>query len=277
MTETTTKIKTGIGTEVVYGTLMSGAAVITVQIHQDAIGVAPESEIEGIEAVRGYAETGVDLGGGGMTDGTEVARGPGGTDLLLEALRAGDFEVGHGLDLRDARGAAHDSRLIAGTVVGTAVAIAENVRGLTGAPIDETGAGPGLDDNAAGRGTVAAGEQIPTILPGPTHVPRVAAAANDPPIETRIAKTATGTGNETARATDAAVHALDPARRPCRSRHPKTSWKSGSSRKSRSGRRRPRLTWRLRRTPEKRACRSPAWTTGRLVVVREHLRARDRA
>lgn len=278
MTETTTKTRKRIGTEVVSETLMTGAAGIIVQTHQGAIEAAPASEIEGIGAVRDYAEKGVGPGAGGMTDVTEVAREPGATDLSLEALRAGDFEVDHGLDPSDGREAAHASRLTAGrTVVGTAVETVGSVRGLTGEPIDETGADPGLDDSVAGRGTAAAAGQTPTTLLGRTHVPPVAAAAIDPATETRTAKTVTGTGRENARATDAAVHALDPARQPCHSQHPRTSSRSGSSKRSRSGRRRPRPTWRLRRTPEKRACRFPAWTTGRLVVVREHLRARGKA
>lgn len=53
-------------------------------------------------------------------------------------------------------------------------------------------------------------------------------------------------------------------------RHPaetRKKWRNGSAKRSRSEKRKPKLTWRLKRTPEPKVSRSPEWTTS-LTVVR---------
>lgn len=137
------------------------------------------------------------------------------------------------------------------------------------------------DDTAAGQGTVVVVLvlvlvlQILTILLGQMLDHLAAAAVIDLAIEIkieiekRITKTEIKKG--IARGIDEADHDLAPAHRLCHTQLPRMSSKNGNSRKSKSGRRKPRLTWRLRRTPERKACRSPALTTRR-IVVRRHLR-----
>lgn len=287
--ELTRKTTTGIGIEAAHETRMIDAAVIIVQTRQGAIVVVPKLEIEGIEAVQSCGETGVGLGAEETTDVSEVARDLDATDLLLEAAHGDEFEAGHALDLLGEREAVLESRLNGETVVeitaGIAVGTGGSIRAhmlqeptdvigaaavLVYALIDAIGAVPVLDDNAAGQEIVAAAQQTPTTRVDRTHARPVAVAVIDPAIETRIETERTGTGKETAPATDEAARGLDQDHPPCRTGLPRTSSRSGNSRKSRSGRRRPRHTWLLRRTPGRRACLSPAWTTRR-TVVREHL------
>lgn len=268
---------------------MTGAAVIIVQTRQGAIVVVPKLEIEGIEAVQSCGETGVGLGAEETTDVSEAAQGSDATDLLLEAAHGDEFEAGHALDLLGERGAAPESRpndeTVVGIVAGTAAETGESIHAhmlqeptdvigaaavLVYALIDAIGAVPVLDDNAAGQEIAVAAQQTPTTRVDRTHARPVAAAVIDPAIETRIETERTGTGKETAPATDEAARGLDQDHPPYRTELPRTSSRSGNSKRSRSGRRRPRHTWRLRRTPGRRACLSPAWTTRR-TVVREHL------
>lgn len=136
-----------------------------------------------------------------------------------------------------------------------------------------------LDDTAAGHEIVAVVLalvlQILTILLGQTLDHPAAAAVIDLAIETKIETekriTRTETKKEIVNEIGEADRDLVPAHRLCHTQLPRMSSKSGNSKKSKSGRRKPRLTWRLRRTPERRACRSPALTTRR-IVVRRHLR-----
>lgn len=191
---------------------------------------------------------------------SEVARDLDATDLLLEATHDGEFEVGHELDLPDERGAVPESRPNDETVVGIVAGTGGSIRALMHGPIDATGAAavlvyalidaigavPVLDDSAADHERVVAAQQILTIPLDRTHAHPVAAAVSDPAIETRIeiekriAKT--GTGKETVPATDEAGHGLDQDHRPCHTQLPKTSLRSGNSKRSRSGRRRPKHT-----------------------------------
>lgn len=267
---------------------MTGAAVIIVQTRQGAIVVVPKLEIEGIEAVQSCGETGVGLGAEETTDVSEVARGLDATGLLLEAAHGDEFEAGHALDLLGERGAVPESRpndeTVVGIAAGTAAETGGSLRALMQEPtdvieaaavlvyalIDAIGAVPVLDDNAAGQEIAVAAQQTPTTPADRTPARPVAAAVIDPAIETRIETEKTGTGRETAPATDEAARGLDQDHPPCRTEPPRMSSRSGNSKRSRSGRRRPRHTWRLRRTPGRRACLSPAWTTRR-TVVREHL------
>lgn len=269
---------------------MTGAAVIIVQTRQGAIVVVPKLEIEGIEAVQSCGETGVGLGAEETTDVSEAAQGSDATDLLLEAAHGDEFEAGHALDLLGERGAAPESRPNDETVVEIAAGIAAETGGsihahmlqeptdvieaaavLVYALIDAIGAVPVLDDNAAGQEIVVAAQQTPTTPADRTHARPVAAAVIDPAIETRIETERTGTETEIAPATDEAARGLDQDHPPCRTELPRTSSRSGNSKKSRSGRRRPKHTWRLRRTPGRRACPFPAWTTRRIVVREQHL------
>lgn len=287
--ELTIKTTTGIGIEAAHETRMIDVAVIIDQTRRGAIAVVPKLEIEGIEAVQSCGETGVDLGAEETTDVSEVAQGLGATDLLLEAAHGDEFEVGHALDLLGEREAVPESRPNDETVVGIAAGTAAETGGsihahmlqepidvieaaavLVYALIDAIGAVPVLDDNAAGQEIVVAAQQTLTTQVDRTHARPVAAAVIDPAIETKIETERIGTGKETAPATDEAARGLDQDHPPCRTELPRTSSRSGNSKKSRSGRRRPRHTWRLRRTPGRRACLSPAWTTRR-TVVREHL------
>lgn len=122
--------------------------------------------------------------------------------------------------------------------------------------------------------------QILTILLGQTLDHPAAAAVIDLAIETKIETekriARTETKKEIVNEIGEADRDLVPAHRLCHTQLSRMSSKSGNSRKSKSGRRKPRLTWRLRRTPERRACRSPALTTRRIVPGTRDLGA-DRA
>lgn len=290
--ELTRKItrETERGIEAVHETWTIGAAVTIVPTRQGATGAAPKFETDGTGAVRNYGGTGVALVTEGTTDMNEAAPDSGVIDRL-GAAHEGDCEAGRRLDLPGVREAVRASSRTAETAVETAAGIVETAHARTHEPTDEreaaaalacvpideaTGVAPVLDDIAADHETAAAAQPIPTIPQGQTHAPPAAAAATDRQTETRTetaTRTAkTATGKETARATAAADHGPALARRPCRMQRPRMSWKNGNSKKLGSGRRKPKHTWRLRRTPGRRASRSPASTTRRLVVVRRHLR-----
>jgi hypothetical protein len=200
---------------------------------------------------------------------------------LLEAIHDGEFQAGHGLDLPGAREAVHEPNPTVGTAVGSAAESVEIVHARIYERTDEREAVHVLlDDTAAGQGIVALVLalvlvlQILTILLGQTLDHPAAAAVIDLAIETKIETekriTRTETKKEIVHEIGEADRGLVPAHRLCHTL-PRMSSKSGNSRKSKSGKRKPRLTWRLRRTPERKACRSPALTTRR-IVVRRHLR-----